>query len=167
MANKNIIAQKEKEVSELAEKISKAKVVLLTDYRGINVEDVTKLRANLRPTNTEYKVIKNNITRRALQAANVEGLEDLLEGPTAVILGYDDYLETSKTVYNYAKENDFYKIKGGIIDGKVVSAEEIITLAKLPSRETLIAQLAGALLGNITKLAVALDQVKNQKEANA
>ncbi|MBQ6992169.1 MAG: 50S ribosomal protein L10 [Clostridia bacterium] len=167
MANKNIIAQKEKEVSELAEKISKAKVVLLTDYRGINVEDVTKLRANLRPTNTEYKVIKNNITRRALQAANIEGLEDLLEGPTAVILGYDDYLETSKTVYNYAKENDFYKIKGGIIDGKVVSAEEIITLAKLPSRETLIAQLAGALLGNITKLAVALDQVKNQKEANA
>ena len=123
MANKNIIAQKEKEVSELAEKISKAKVVLLTDYRGINVEDVTKLRANLRPTNTEYKVIKNNITRRALQAANIEGLEDLLEGPTAVILGYDDYLETSKTVYNYAKENDFYKIKGGIIDGKVVSAD--------------------------------------------
>ena len=167
MANKNIIAQKEKEVSELAEKISKAKVVLLTDYRGINVEDVTKLRADLRPTNTEYKVIKNNITRRALQAANIEGLEDLLEGPTAVILGYDDYLETSKTVYNYAKENDFYKIKGGIIDGKVVSAEEIITLAKLPSRETLIAQLAGALLGNITKLAVALDQVKSQKEANA
>ncbi|MBE5819467.1 MAG: 50S ribosomal protein L10 [Clostridiales bacterium] len=167
MANKNIIAQKEKEVSELAEKISKAKVVLLTDYRGINVEDVTKLRANLRPTNTEYKVIKNNITRRALQAANIEGLEDLLEGPTAVILGYDDYLETSKTVYNYAKENDFYKIKGGIIDGKVVSAEEIITLAKLPSRETLIAQLAGALLGNITKLAVALDQVREQKEANA
>lgn len=167
MANKNIIAQKEKEVSELAEKISKAKVVLLTDYRGINVEDVTKLRANLRPTNTEYKVIKNNITRRALQAANIEGLEELLEGPTAVILGYDDYLETSKTVYNYAKENDFYKIKGGIIDGKVVSAEEIITLAKLPSRETLIAQLAGALLGNITKLAVALDQVKSQKEANA
>ena len=167
MANKNIIAQKEKEVSELAEKISKAKVVLLTDYRGINVEDVTKLRANLRPTNTEYKVIKNNITRRALQAANIEGLEELLEGPTAVILGYDDYLETSKTVYNYAKDNDFYKIKGGIIDGKVVSAEEIITLAKLPSRETLIAQLAGALLGNITKLAVALDQVKSQKEANA
>ncbi len=163
MANKNIIAQKEKEVSELAEKISKAKVVLLTDYRGINVEDVTKLRANLRPTNTEYRVIKNNITRRALQAANIEGLEELLEGPTAVILGYDDYLETSKTVYEYAKENDFYKIKGGIIDGKVVSAEEIITLAKLPSRETLIAQLAGALLGNITKLAVALDQVGKQK----
>ena len=168
MANKDIIAQKEKEVSELAEKIEKAKVVLLTDYRGISVDDVTKLRATLRPTNSEYKVIKNNITRRALQEAKIEGLEDLLVGPTAVIIGYDDYLETSKAIYNYAKENDFYKIKGGIIDGKVVSAEEIITLAKLPSKETLIGMLAGALLGNISKLANVLDQVSKQKEtANA
>ena len=70
---------------------------------------------------------------------------------------------SSKIIYEFAKANDFYKIKGGVIDGKVVSAEEIITLAKLPSRETLIAQLAGALLGNITKLAVALDQVQKQK----
>ena len=76
----------------------------------------------------------------------------------------DDYLETAKTIYNYSKDNDFYKIKGGVIDGKVMTAEEIITLAKLPSRETLLSMLAGALLGNISKLAVALDQVKVQKE---
>ena len=81
-----------------------------------------------------------------------------------VILGYDDYLDASKIIYEYAKDNENYKIKGGIIEGKVVSTEEIITLAKLPSRETLIAQLAGALLGNVTKLAVALDQVRLQKE---
>lgn len=167
MASEKILEQKKKAVSELAEKIKEAKVVLLTDYRGINVEDVTGIRAKLRGANTEYKVIKNNITRRALQECKIEGLEDLLEGPTAVILGYDDYLETSKIIYEYAKDNDFYKIKGGIIDGKVVSAEEIITLAKLPSRETLIAKLAGALLGNITKLAIGLDQVAKQKEANA
>jgi len=86
-------------------------------------------------------------------------------GPTAVILGNNDYLETSKIIYDYAKTHDFYKIKGGIIDGKVVSAEEITTLAKLPSREVLIAQLAGALLGNIAKLAVGLDKVREQKEA--
>jgi len=163
MASEKILNQKKKEVEELAEKIKKAKLVLLADYRGINVEDVTNLRAKLRGTNSEYKVIKNNITSRALKACNVEGLEELLEGPTAVILGYEDYLEPSKAIYEYSKENEFYKIKGGIIDGKVVSAEEIITLAKLPSRETLIAQLAGALLGNITKLAVALDQVSKQK----
>ncbi len=164
MASETILNKKIKEVDELAEKISKAKVVLLTDYRGINVEDVTGIRAKLRGVKTEYKVIKNNITRRALAKSGYEGLDNLLEGPTAVVLGYDDYLEASKIIYEYAKENDNYKIKGGIIDGKVVSAEEIITLAKLPSRETLIAQLAGALLGNVTKLAVALDQVRAQRE---
>ena len=164
MASEKILNQKKKEVEELAEKFKKAKLVLLTDYKGINVEDVTKLRASLRTTDTEYKVIKNNITRRALEACGVEGLEDQLLGTTAVIMGYEDYLEPLKAIYNYSKDNEFYKIKGGIIEGKVVSAEEIITLAKLPSRETLIAQLAGALLGNVTKLAVALDQVKAQRE---
>ena len=168
MASEKILNQKKEEVSKLAEKIKEAKVVLLTDYRGINVSDVTGLRAKLRNAEVEYKVIKNNITRRALKECEVEGLDDVLVGPTAVILGNNDYLEACKAVYEYAKDNEFYKIKGGIIDGKVVSVEEIITLAKLPSRETLLGMLAGALLGNITKLAVALDQVQQQKaEANA
>ena len=164
MASENILKQKQEEVSKLAEKLKEAKVILLTDYRGINVEDVTKLRAELRGVNTEYKVIKNNIIKRALDANGENGLDDLLEGPTALIIGTEDYLEPSKIIYNFSKNNDFYKIKGGIIDGKVMTAEEIITLAKLPSRQELIAKLAGALLGNITKLAVALDAVKAQKE---
>lgn len=164
MASENILKQKQEEVSKLAEKLKEAKVILLTDYRGINVEDVTKLRAELRGVNTEYKVIKNNIIKRALDANGENGLDDLLEGPTALIIGTEDYLEPSKIIYNFSKNNDFYKIKGGIIDGKVMTAEEIITLAKLPSRQELIAKLAGALLGNITKLAVALDQVKVQKK---
>ena len=165
MASEKILNKKIKEVEELAEKMSKAKIVLLTDYKGINVADVTAVRAKIRGAQAEYKVIKNNITRRALKACNIEGLESELEGTTAVILGYEDYLEPLKAIYEYAKNNEFYKIKGGIIEGKVVSVEELITLAKLPSRETLIAQLAGALLGNITKLAVALNEVSKQKEA--
>lgn len=164
MASDNILKQKQEEVSKLAEKLKEAKVILLTDYRGINVEDVTKLRAELRGVNTEYKVIKNNIIKRALDANGENGLDDLLEGPTALIIGTEDYLEPSKIIYNFSKNNDFYKIKGGIIDGKVMTAEEIITLAKLPSRQELLAKLAGALLGNITKLAVAINQVKDQKE---
>lgn len=164
MANQKIIEQKQKEVSELAEKIKKSKIVLLADYRGINVEDITNVRAKLRNHDTEYKVIKNNITRRALKECSFEGMDDLLEGPTAVLLGYEDYLEPAKIIYDYTKEHDFYKIKGGIIEGKIMTAEEIITLAKLPSRQELLAKLAGALLGNITKLAIALDQVKAQKE---
>lgn len=167
MANEKIIKQKEEEVNALATKIKEAKLVLLTDYRGINVTDVTLLRKSLRGTKSDYKVIKNNITRRALQACGVEGLEEQLEGPTAVILGYEDYLEPAKAIYEYTKKNEAYKIKGGIVEGKVMSTEEIITLAKLPSRQTLLGMLAGALLGNVTKLAVALDQVKVQKEANA
>ena len=165
MASQKAINKKIEEVNALAEKIKKAKLVLLTDYKGINVADVTGIRAKLRGLDTEYKVIKNNITRRALQACDITDLEDTLEGTTAVVLGYEDYLEPLKVIYNYSKDNEFYKIKGGIIDGKVVSVEELLTLAKLPSRETLIAQLAGALLGNISKLAVALNEVSKKKEA--
>ena len=165
MASEKIINQKKEEVANLAAKMKEAKIILLTDYRGINVADVTELRSELRKSDSEYKVIKNNIIRRALAENGIEGLDDLLEGPTAVVMNNEDYLEAAKTIYNFSKDNDFYKIKGGIIEGKVMSAEEIITLAKLPSKETLIGMLAGALLGNISKLAVALNEVKAQKEA--
>lgn len=165
MASEKILNQKEEEVSALAAKMKEAKLVLLTDYRGINVEDVTNLRTELRNAKAEYKVIKNNITRRALAECGIEGLEEQLTGPTAVIMSNEDYLEPAKAIYKFSKDNDFYKIKGGVIEGKVMTAEEIITLAKLPSRETLLSMLAGALLGNISKLAVALDQVKVQKES--
>ena len=164
MASEVILKQKEEEVKKLAEQIKSAKVVLLTDYRGINVTDVTKLRTDLRNAKAEYKVIKNNITRRALAECGIEGLEEQLTGPTAVIMSNEDYLEPSKAIYEFTKNNDYYKIKGGVIEGKVMTTEEIITLAKLPSKETLLSMLAGALLANIQKFAVALDQVRIQKE---
>ena len=164
MANEKNIALKKEEVAKLAEEFKDAKVVLLTDYRGITVSDVTSLRNDIRNANAEYRVIKNNIIRRALETNGENGLDEVLEGPTAVIIGKEDYLEPAKAIYNFTKSHDFYKIKGGIVEGKVMTAEEIITLAKLPSRQELLAKLAGALLGNITKLAVALDQVRVQKE---
>ena len=154
MANEKTIAQKQAKVEELANELKDAKVVLLADYRGINVSDVTSLRAELRKVNAEYKVIKNNIVKRALDANGESELDEALEGPVAIVIGKEDYLEPSKVIYNFTKTHDFYKIKGGVIEGKVMTAEEIITLAKL----------AGALLGNITKLAVALDKVREQKE---
>ena len=163
MASEKILQEKQAQVSELASKMKEAKLILLTEYRGINVADVTEMRSKLRKVNAQYSVIKNNITKRALAECKIEGLDEQLVGPVAVVMSNEDYLEPSKIIYEFSKENDFYKIKGGVIDGKVVSAEEIITLAKLPSRQTLIAQLAGALLGNISKLAVVLDQVQKQK----
>ncbi len=167
MASEKSLNLKKEEVSKLAEKIKDAKLVLLTDYRGINVGDVTSLRTELRNINAEYKVIKNNITKRALAECGITGLDEVLEGPTAVIMTNEDYLEPTKAIYNFSKNNDFYKIKGGVIEGKVLTAEEIITLAKLPSRQELLSMLAGSLLANISKLAVALDQVKVKKEAEA
>lgn len=126
MANEKIIKQKEEEVKSLAESIKEAKLVLLTDYRGINVVDVTNLRKTLRQTNSDYKVIKNNITRRALKECSLEGLDEALVGPTAVILGKVDYLEPAKAIYEFTKKNEFYKIKGGIVEGKVMSALSLI-----------------------------------------
>ena len=164
MASEKILNQKKEEVSKLAEEMKAAKLILLTDYRGINVTDVTNLRTDLRNVNARYTVIKNNITRRALAECGIEGLDDKLVGPTAVIMSNEDYLEPAKAIYKFSKENEYYKIKGGVIDGKVMTTEEIITLAKLPSRETLLSMLAGALLANIQKFAVAVDQVRIQKE---
>ncbi len=164
MASEKILNQKKEEVKNLAEKMKNAKLILLTDYRGINVTDDTNLRRDLRKVNATCTIIKNNITRRALAECKIEGLEDQLIGPTAVIMCEEDYLEASKIIYKFSKDNDYYKIKGGVIDGKVMTAEEIITLAKLPSRDVLLSMLAGALLSNISKVAVALNEVKKLKE---
>lgn len=165
MANKNIIELKESKVKELAEHIKGAKLILLVDYRGTTVADDTKLRKDIREANAELKVIKNNIIKRALDANNESGLDDLLEGPTAMVSAKEDYLQPLKTVYKFTKEHENYKIKGGIIDGKVTSLEEILTLATLPSREELLSKLAGSLLQTISKVAVAIDQVRIKKES--
>lgn len=165
MANKDVIALKESKVNELSEHIKGAKLILLVDYRGTTVADDTKLRRDIKEANGELKVIKNNIIKRALDANNESGLDDVLEGPTAIVSSKEDYLQPLKTVYKFTKEHDNYKIKGGIIDGKVTSIEEILTLATLPSREELLSKLAGSLLQTISKVAVAIDQVRIKKEA--
>ena len=92
-------------------------------------------------------------------------MDGILEGPTAVIIANEEYLPTLKAIYKYSSKNDFYKIKGGILEGKVTSVDELVTLAKLPSREELIAKLAGCLLANVSKLAATLDAVRVKKES--
>ena len=165
MASEKIIKQKEEEVEKLAEKMKEASIVLLTEYRGINVADDTELRRKVRNANAEYMVIKNNITKRALNKLGITDLDDKLVGPTAVIISQEEYLPSLKAIYGFSKDNDFYKIKGGVLEGKVTSVEELVTLAKLPSREELIAKLAGCLLANVSKLAATLEAVRVKKEA--
>lgn len=165
MANKAIIAQKEAQVKELAESLKKSNLVLLVDYRGISVAEDTKLRKDIREANGSARVIKNNIIKRALEANGISELDSILEGPTVLVTTEEDYLTTLKVAYKFSKANENYTIKGGIVDGKVTSVEDIITLAKLPSREELLSKLAGSLLQTIAKLAVAIDQVKVKKES--
>jgi len=164
VASEKNIKQKEEEVDKLAEKMKNASIVLLTEYRGINVADDTELRKTVRNANAEYTVIKNNITKRALNKIGITDLDDKLVGPTAVIIAQEEYLPSLKAIYKFSSNNDFYKIKGGVLEGKNTSVEELITLAKLPSREELIAKLAGCLLANVSKLAATLDAVRVKKE---
>ena len=167
MSSEKIIQQKEEEVKELAAKMKDASVVILVNYRGINVADDTALRKSVRATGAEYAVIKNNITRRALAENGITELDEALVGPTAVIIAQEEYLPALKAIYKFAKANEFYTIKGGVLEGKVSTVEELTTLAQLPSREELIAKLAGCLLANVSKLAATLDAVRVKKEEEA
>ena len=164
MPNAKVLAKKQEDAKNLKEKFDKSKLVILADYRGINVEDITKMRAELRKTDCEYLVAKNSTLKFAVKGSDIEGISEYLEGPTAVTFSYDDYVAPAKVLYDYAKDSDFYKIKAGIMDGKVISADEIIKLAKLPSKEMLLTQLATVLLANIRNLAVVLDQTREKKE---
>ena len=167
MPNAKVLTKKQSDAEELKSKFEKAKLVILADYSGINVADITKMRADLRKDSCEYVVAKNSTLKFAVKGTDFEGISEQLEGPTAVCFSYDDYVTPAKVLYDYAKDSEFYKIKGGIMDGKVISSEEIIKLAKLPSREMLLTQLATVLLANIRNLAVVLDQVRQKKEEGA
>ena len=166
MPSEKILNQKKAKVEELSEKFKKANMIILTEYRGITVEDDTKLRAQIREDKNEYCVVKNSTIVHALKAAGIEGI-DTIEGPTAVVIGYDDYVAPAKAVNDYAKDHDFYTIKAGIMDGKVIDVAEVKKLASLPSKETLYSMLASALLGNIRNLAVVLDQTREKQAENA
>ena len=141
-------------------------MLVFVEYRGISVEDDTKLRTTIRNDGNEYSVVKNSIIAHAAKEAGIEGL-DSLEGPTAVVISYEDYVTPAKAVYDYAKNNEFYKIKLGVMDGKKIDVAEVEKLASLPSKDTLYAMLASALLGNIRNLAVVLDQTRQKLEENA
>lgn len=166
MPSEKILNQKKAKVEELSEKFKKAKMIVFTEYRGISVADDTKLRAQVRENGDEYCVVKNSTILYAAKAAGIVGLETL-EGPTAVVIGYDDYVAPAKVVNDYAKDHDFYTIKAGVMDGKVIDVAEVKKLASLPSKETLYSMLASALLGNIRNLAVVLDQAREKQAENA
>jgi large subunit ribosomal protein L10 len=135
-------------VQELADKFRASSAVLITEYRGLSVPQLAKLRNDLRGAAT-YTVAKNTLTALAAKDAGVEGLEDLFVGPTAIAFVTGDPVEAAKGLKAFAKENDKLIIKGGVLDGKVISAEEVQKLADLESREVLLAKAAGAMKASL------------------
>lgn len=166
MPSQKILDAKKAQVEKLSEKFKNAKMIIFTEYRGISVEDDTKLRATIRNNGDEYAVVKNSLISHSLASAGIEGI-DKFEGPTAVVISANDYVNPAKAIYDYSKDNEFYKIKAGIMDGKIIDVKEIKKLASLPSKETLYSMLASALIGNIRNLAVVLDQTRQKQEENA
>ncbi len=151
------LQQKKAIVKELSEKLKSSCAGVLVSYQGINVEDDTKLRKDLRESGVKYTVTKNTFLKRAAQAAEIEGLDPVLEGSTAIAISENDYVVASKILCKFAEGHDFFKIKSGFIDGRVIDSAEVTKLAKLPPREVLIAQTLGALNSPIAGFATVLN----------
>lgn len=142
-------------VEALVENFRESQAAVLTEYRGLSVAQLTELRRSL-GSETVYSVSKNTLTKIAAAQAGVEGLDEMLAGPTAVAFIKGDAVEAAKGLRNFTKENPALVIKGGVMEGKALSAAEINKLADLESREVLLAKLAGALLGGMAKAAAVL-----------
>lgn len=154
-----IIAKKAVIVEEVTEKFKAAASVVIVDYRGLTVDEVTALRKQLRDANVEIRVIKNSILSRAAKAAGLEGLDEVFTGPTAVAFSNDDVVAPAKIIDAFAQEAKALEIKGGIIEGKVSTLEEVVALAKLPSREGLLSMLLSVLQAPVRNVAYAINAV--------
>jgi large subunit ribosomal protein L10 len=177
MADKPVRADKATAVAELAERFRTSPATVLTEYRGLTVAELTQLRRSL-GQQTTYSVAKNTLAKRAAADAGISGIEELFTGPTALTFVSGDPVEAAKGLREFAKAHPLLVIKGGVFEGRTISADEVNKLADLESREVLLAKLAGAMKGNLTKAAglfqaplsktarlVAALQDKHEKEA--
>ncbi len=178
MPSEKILKQKKQEVIELSEKMKKAQSFVLADYRGINVQDVTQLRNDLRKAEVEYTVVKNTLMRFAAKENGLEGLMTHLEGPTALAISYTDPVAPAKILTEYIKKHENFKLKAGYVEGRVINSDEVKSLAKIPPKEELIAKALGSLNSpitglvnvlhaNIRGLVIALNAVAEKQGANA
>jgi large subunit ribosomal protein L10 len=163
MADKPVRADKVNAVAELTEQFRSAGAMMLTEYRGLTVAQLTQLRRAL-GRETTYAIAKNTLAKRAAVDAGIEGLDELFTGPTALTFVSGDVVEAAKGLRDFAKANPRLVIKGGVFEGKAISAAEVNRLADLESREVLLAKMAGAMKANLSK-AAALFQAPLSKTA--
>lgn len=164
VANAKIIEKKAEVVSEIKEKFQNAKSVVLFDYRGLTVSEVTELRRALRNANADYKVYKNTLAKRAVDELGIE-LGEYLNGPSAISFSTDE-LSPVKVISDFAKKHEALELKAGIVEGKVANVTELAEYAKIPSREGLLTMLAGGLIGTVRDLSICLDLYSKEKEGN-
>jgi large subunit ribosomal protein L10 len=139
-------------VAEIADKFRGSSAAVVTEYRGLTMAQLSTLRRTL-GVGVSYRVAKNTLVKRAAQDAGVQGLEDLFVGPTAIAFVDGEPVDAAKTLRDFAKDNKALVIKGGYMDGKTLSVDEVTKIADLDSREVLLAKLAGAMKGNLSKAA--------------
>lgn len=167
--------KKEKVVEELGSKLRKLDYLFLTEYSGMTVAQITRLRRELRNVDAEFTVIKNSLLKIASKGTKAEALQDKFDGPNAIMSIYKDPISAARVVASIAKEVPNLKLKAGYLGERLITADEILKLATLPSREVLLGKLVGvlkgqparlvyALSGNLNKLMLVLNSIKNQKE---
>ncbi len=154
-----VIESKKQFVKELKERLEKSSVVILTDYKGLDVEAMTELRAKLREADVEYQVVKNTMLRLASEGTGTEAIKDSFVGPSAIALSYDDPVAPAKVLTEFAKDNDKLEIKVGVMDGKMLDLSAIKALSDLPSRDQLLATVLSAMNAVPTSLVTALSDV--------
>ncbi|MCI1290664.1 MAG: 50S ribosomal protein L10 [Lactobacillus sp.] len=166
--SKAAIAEKEKLVDAFAEELKQAQAILVINYLGLTVEEVTNMRKELRDKNVKMRVIKNTYLRRAAKKAGIEGLDDTFVGPTAVVYtsDADDITEPARIVSKYEDDYEVLQIKGGMLEGKLTSKEEIKELASIPGREGLLSMLVSVLQAPVRNFAYAVKAVADSKDGS-
>ena len=157
MPSEKILEQKKQIVAELTEKLKSACAGVIVDYKGINVADDTKLRKELREAGVDYFVVKNTLLSRAAKEAGLEGLDPVLEGTTALAVSKEDHVAAARILCKFAETNKSIKTKAGFVEGKTIDVAEVENLAKLPSKEVLVAKALGGLNAPITGFVTVLN----------
>ena len=166
MPNAKVLEAKKATVAALSEQIKGASAGIFVDYKGISVEQDTKLRNEFREAGVSYSVVKNTLTRLAARENGFD-FDEVLNGTTALAISTGDPIAPARIVSQFAKQNKILSIKGGFVEGKIVSVEELNAFGELTSKNDLVAQVLGTLLAPISSLAFVLDQIRIQKEGPA
>ncbi len=169
MPSQKVLEQKQQAVAELADRIQGSVAGIIVDYKGITVEDDTKLRKELRENGVKYTVVKNTLIKRAAEKAGLNGIDDVLNGTSAIATSEEDYVAAARILQKFADSHENFTVKTGYIDNEVISLDKVKSLAKLPSREVLLANVLGAFQAPIASFARAVQAIvdKNGEEAPA